>query len=188
MTFAEKLAAAKAAPRPSKTVTIALDASVAERRDELAERIAVARSAKGKRLGQASEVPQLEKELEALEVECADSLIDLKFVRLPGEDWSHITIQNPARPGVVADMGVGGYNVNAVTRAAAIQSGSVVEDGEEKAITADEWDDLFVLMSGYDASRVADAVYFLNDYEPGKAVEAGKKASEAIRARSETSS
>jgi hypothetical protein len=173
--FEAKLAAAKEKGRPSKTVTVSLDAEVSGRLSEVEAAIEAEKQRPGdERLAKASPLAKLLEQAEAVKAEFAGTLVDLKFTRLIGADWLDITSTHPPRPDVIADKLVFGYDFQAVTRDAAVRSGVLVEDDTERELTAEEWDDLFALLSGGDHEQIANAVYSLNEGESNRAVELGK--------------
>ncbi len=172
--FNEKLAAAKEKGRPSKTVTVALDDEVAARLAELDERIeAEKQKPDDGRLAKSSPLAKLIKEADEVRDQFANSLVDLKFTRLVGEGWSDLTLNNPPRPNVLADMYFQ-YDFNAVTRHAAVESGVLVDGDDEQELTAEQWEDLFSVVSGDDHRRIADAIFALNEGDSARAVEVGK--------------
>lgn len=174
-TFNERLAAAKEKGRPSKTVTVSLDAEVSGRLAELEASVEVEKQRPDDgRLAKSSPLAKLLKRVDEVKAEFADTLVDLKFTRLVGADWLDITSTHPPRADVIADKLVFGYDFQAVTRAAAVRSGVLVEDGAERELTDDEWGDLFALLSGGDHEQIANAVYSLNEGESNRAVELGK--------------
>lgn len=175
MGFNEKLAAAKEKGRPSKTVTVSLDAEVSGRLADIEAAVEVEKTKPDDgRLAKSSPLAKLLEQVEQVKAEFADTLVDLKFTRLIGADWLDITSTNPPRSDVIADRLVFGYDFQAVTRAAAMKSGVLVEEGEERELTDDEWDDLLGLLSGGDHEQIANAVYALNEGESNRAVELGK--------------
>ncbi|WP_336698180.1 hypothetical protein [Curtobacterium sp. USHLN213] len=174
-TFNEKLAAAKEKGRPSKTVTVSLDAEVSGRLAELEAQVEVEkRKPDDGRLAKSSPLAKLLKQVDDVKAEFAETLVDLKFTRMLGSAWLDLTTTNPPRPDSISDRMVFGYDFHAVTRAAALQSGVLVEGGEERELAAEEWDDLFNLLSGGDHEQIANAVYALNEGESNRAVELGK--------------
>lgn len=173
--FNEKLAAAKEKGRPSKTVTVSLDAEVSGRLAELEAAVEVEKTKPDDgRLAKSSPLSKLLEQVEAVKTEFADTLVDLKFTRLVGADWLDITSTHPPRPDVLADKLVFGYDFQAVTREAAMKSGVLIEEGAERELSDAEWDDLLGLLSGGDHEQIANAVYALNEGESNRAVELGK--------------
>jgi hypothetical protein len=183
MGFSDKLSAAKAAPRPTRDTKVVLDSDVAHRRRELIDAIDNAQKPQADgRLAMGVDIGPLQEELDALEAEFTGSLVTLRFTRMLGMDWAELVIKNPPRQDVLVDQYVGNYNVHAVTRAAAIATGAVVnEDGTTYAPTATEWDDLFNTISGAEFNDVVDTVYALNQGEPMQAVQVALKAQAATR-------
>lgn len=175
MGFNEKLAAAKEKGRPFKTVTVSLDAEVSAKLADIEARLDdEQRKPDDGRLAKKSAASKLQADAERMRAEFADTLVDLKFTRLVGNDWTELVVTNPPRDNVLPDIAYFGYNFSAVTAEAARQSGVIVEGDEERALTAEEWDDLFSLISGGDHKNIADAVYALNEGEAARAVELGK--------------
>lgn len=187
-TFNERLAAAKEKGRPSKTVTVALDDAVADHLSRLEDQIeAEKQKPDDGRLAKSSPLAKLLKEAEDVRTQFADTLVDLKFTRMVGEGWSDLTLNNPPRTGVLADMYFQ-YDFNAVTRHAAIESGKLVEGDTERDLTAGEWEDLLELLSGGDHRRIADAIFALNEGDTARAVEVGKALRAAAPASEKKSS
>lgn len=187
MGFNEKLAAAKERGRPSKTVTVSLDADVTDRLAAIEADIdAEKQKPQDNRLAKKSPLAALVKQADDVRAEFVDTLVDLKFTRVDPDIWSDITLNNPPRERVLADTYFQ-YDFNAVTRHAAIESGVLVEDGSDRELSAAEWDDLLELISGGDHRRIADAIYALNEGDSARAVEVGKALLAATHA-SETKS
>ncbi|QKS17317.1 hypothetical protein HUN59_14840 [Curtobacterium sp. Csp2] len=181
MTFTDKLAAAKSAPRPTRDVTVALDAAVEARRKELSDELDAARDNDDPRLAAGRNPAELQQQIDALEAEYAQALVVIRFTRLPGQEWAELTLKNPGRPDVIADTVVGNYNVHAVTRAAAVASGVIVDGDDEYQPTPDEWNDLFDTISGFEFGNVVDTVYSLNQADAQQAIEIAGKALAAIQ-------
>jgi hypothetical protein len=175
MSFNDKLAAAKEKGRPTRLVTVSLDAEVSGRLRALeAEVEDEKQKPQDGRLAKSSPLAELLKQVESVKAEFAGTLVDLKFTRMLGSDWSDLTITNPPRPESLPDKVVFGYDFHAVTRGAALRSGVVIEDGKERELTDGEWNDLFELLSGGDHEQIANAVYSLNEGDSNRAVELGK--------------
>lgn len=184
MNFSERLEAAQKRGRPSKIVTVSLNDEVSGRLNALREQLeAEKQKPQDPRLSKKSPIALLLQEIDEVEAEFAGTLVDLKFTRLPGSDWSDLTIVNPPREDSLPDKMVFGYNVHAVTRAAATRSGVLVEGGTERELTEQEWADLFEVLSGSDHERIVNAVYSLNEGDSNQAVELGK----ALRAATSAS-
>jgi hypothetical protein len=115
----------------------------------------------------------------------------LRFHQANGMAWAEAVDRAPLRMDVGLDR-VYGYNLRAAVRYIAPSTGRLLIDGEEHELRVDpltadltdeerearvdEWSDLFEQLSGYDAQRVTDAVWGLNERRPQLAIEAAKKA------------
>jgi hypothetical protein len=176
--FSERLAAAKAAARPTRDVQVLLDADLSEKREELRaelERVK-ATAANDPRLSAVDpEETDLQEKLDAVLEESADALVTLRFTRLPGNEWSDLTSRCPVRLDAPIDRQYG-YNMQAVSTLAAPISGVRVEDDAEVSLEDSEWVDLFETISGHEFILVMDAIYELNEYEPAQRVSSLKKA------------
>lgn len=111
-----------------------------------------------------------------VDVTVKGELVNIVFTELPGPDWAEVTSKFPARIASAVDRSRG-YNVHAASRYAAVGSGRI--EGEK--LTAEQWDDLFNILSGHDHNRVCDTVWELNEYRPMQRLAAAKKASRAQR-------
>lgn len=186
----EKLAKAKAAPRPFLDVSVALTDTLSEGREALRASLVEAKKSRAK--DHAEKVAKVEAELEALLIAEAESLLTLRFRKLPGDVWADLTAQCPLRLNSPIDRRYG-YNILAVVKLAAPLSGVSLEgDAEVPLIVEDksddnpepvnEWADLFSELSGHEVSRIVDTVYRLNEYDPAERVDRLKKASTAMAA------
>jgi hypothetical protein len=179
-TFSERLAAAKTQPRSKRDITITLDLGFSEQRAKLLEQIEAAKSGKeddDPRLGSKPVLVRLQEQVDQLMAEAAETLVTLRFRRLPGDLWAEITARNPLRLDAVIDRTYG-YNMQGVCKAAAPLSGVRLEGDEEFPLTVftptgdddrpsiDEWADLFETISGHEFGLIMDAIYELNEYEP----------------------
>lgn len=193
MDFDDKLGKAKERREelgvPTRTVTVTLDQDVSMRLAKLEEQLEQEKQKPlDGRLAKKSPIAALMQEIEKVQGEFADTLVDLKFSRILGTDWNDLTVVNPPREDSLPDRVVFGYNVHAVTRAAAVTSGVVLEDdGSERALSEEQWNELFTLVSGKDNEKITNAIYALNEGESERAVELGKARRDASRA-SETKS
>lgn len=174
-TFAEKLAAARAA-RPSKDVQVILDGEISQERERLLAELKTADTEQ--RLASMSPAEDIEERLQALTEAAQDALITLRFTRLPGREWAALTSKHPVRPDVPIDRHYG-YNYDAVSEAAAAESGVRAEGDEEIPLTSEEWAELFDVLSGADIEDIRDAVWALNEWEPNQRLQALVKASGA---------
>lgn len=115
-----------------------------------------------------------------------------RFRQIDGVEWTAETDKYPARPGVLIDARYG-YNLRALVKGIAPKCG-VRLDGDteilmrvEKASegpAVDEWGDLWKAIDGPTFARITDAIWGLNEYRPGLAVEAAKKALSASESTS----
>jgi hypothetical protein len=181
--FKAQLAAARAA-RPFKDVVVVLDGAVSAERERLEKELAAV-DVSDDRMGVASPADEIQKQLDELEEQSADSLLTIRLTRLPGRDWSNLTSKCPVRPDVPIDRHYG-YNYDAACEAAAryrdtsnVAYGARLEDGEPIDISDDEWGDLFDVLSGSDIGKIRDAVWSLNEYEPEQRLNALVKGSGA---------
>lgn len=193
MDFSDKLAKAKQSREeqgpPTRTVTVTLDQDVSTRLVDLEAQLeAEKQKPLDGRLSKKSPLVVLQEQIDAVKAEYVNTLVDLKFSRMEGTGWNDLTIVNPPREDSLPDKLIFGYNIHAVTRAAAVVSGVLVEDdGSERELTQEQWDDLFVLLSGKDSEKIGNAIYALNEGESERAVELGKALRDETRA-SETKS
>lgn len=186
MSFIERLAARRAAETPYKDVTIALDDDLASKRAELEAQLQIVRANADERLAKSNdEEVELQRQLDALIEDAAESLVTFRFRRLPGLEWGEITARCPVRLGVDIDMRYG-YNMHAATVMAAPKCGTRLEDDAEVPVTEEQWRDIFATISGYEMTLILDAIYELNEYGPAAQIAALKKVS-AIRQSSEQS-
>lgn len=185
-TFGEKLAAAREA-RPTKDVQIILDGELSKERERLLAEIDSADDEQ--RLGVKSSKDELKDRLVKLQEMAQDSLVTLRFTRLPGRDWAALTSRHPVRPDVPIDRHYG-YNYDAVCEEAAALSGVRIEDDVEVPMIVEakttsnpnptnEWAELFDVLSGSEIASIRDAVWALNEWEPQQRIEALVKGSGA---------
>lgn len=172
--FSDLLAAAKDAAKPVREVVVSLDAGLSAQREVLQEKIVRAEAEKDDRLGLKSVVDELKEQLETLNGEATDSLVTLRFERVSGADWAELTARCPVRIDAAIDRQYG-YNMHAACKLAAPISGVIVDGDQTQTLTVEEWSDLFNTISGFEFSRIVDAIYELNEYEPAKRVNELKK-------------
>lgn len=179
--FNARLAKAKAKPRPHRDVPVCLDDELAEHRAAILKEIEAAKQidASDQRLAGPNDaaVAPLRERLAAIEADAAESLLTLRFRRLPGNEWAALTLHHPPRPEVAVDR-QWGYNIDSLCGAAAAHHsddgtayGFRVEtddDGNETEIPMDvaTWADLFSVLSGSDVEDVRDAIWAINEHEP----------------------
>lgn len=76
-----------------------------------------------------------------------------------------------------------GYNLRALVPIVAEKTGKLVEGKNLVDVTEDQWRAIFK-GAGATVSRIGDAIFALNEYDPAAEVEALKKASTGVRKRS----
>lgn len=104
------------------------------------------------------------------------NLHTLRFHKMDAVEWAEATASHPARPNVLIDTRYG-YNLRAVTRTVAPQTGFLLDGDRPTPLQSeDEWVSLFKAISGAEFARIMDAVWELNEYGPQEAVKAAKKA------------
>lgn len=130
-----------------------------------------------------------------IQVVVGESLYELTFEQAPGPVWAAVTAKYPMRVDQPIDRAYG-YNFHAVIPEIAPSTCTVTKGGEpvelvieprtaENPRPRNEWRDLFEVMDGGAFSRVADAVFALNQWGPDQRTIALGKAS---RVASETNS
>jgi hypothetical protein len=192
MNFDERLAAAAAKPRPHRDVTVILDQEAAAERDAILERLAATEKtdAEDKRLAApALDMEAVQRALDAVEESARDSMVTLRFVRLPGDLWADLIWKYPPKEAELDKFY--GYDVNGVVRAV---TGLVAEDGERFAfrvedgenvpLAPEKWAVLFRTITGTEAASIRDAVFALNEWEPQQRIETALK-SYGVATRSE---
>lgn len=170
--FSAHLEAAKAAPRPTRDVQILLDAGLSDQRESLREELENARAiaSMDQRLTSVdTAVEAVQEKLDAILESSADSLVTLRFTRMPGDQWAEVTARCPVRLGAEIDLKYG-YNMHGVCKLAAPLSGVRV-DGDDLVplvVTpeSNEWADLFATVGGHEFGLIASAIYELNEWEP----------------------
>lgn len=188
-TFSERLAAAKAQPRPIKDVRVLLDTGLSQQRDELLEQLADAEvlDAEDMRLGSTNDehAAPIRAALDEIAQRAASIVETVRFTRIPGDDWADIVSRNPARVDVPLDRHYG-YNYDAVCNAAAVFRGDndeaythIVDGDELVPVEKSQWFDLIATVAGSDATELRDAIWSLNEYDPAKALDLLVKSSGA---------
>lgn len=181
----EILAARKNAKPKTVTVQVLLDDDTADQIAALEAEAEALASNPDKRLGLPDGSAELQEQIEALRAATADQLVTFEFERLPGDLWNDLTATNPVRSDSIVDLSYG-YNLDAVVKKAAKAARGghsfawQVADGKPVVLTAEQWDEIFGMLSGHDASAVRDAVWNLNEWGPAQALAEAKKASAGI--------
>lgn len=184
--FSQKLATAKAAPRPHIDVVVSLNKDLSERREALILELDSAKASNDDRLTNkpASEIVQ--EKLDALMEAETDTLVTLRFIQLPGDAWNRITGLCPPDPDNILDRHYQ-YGLAAACRLAAVfqddrHYSGVLEGDTFTALSDEEWADLFALMSGPEVGSVVDAVYGVNVFGPTERLNGLKKALASLTA------
>lgn len=180
-TFAEKLAAKKAAPESTAEVQLLFADELAAERDRL--QTVIDTPSTDDRLGVVSDSERAQEALRELMATAGDALETIRFIRLPGNKWAEITSAHPPRPGVAIDH-VRQYNFDAAPLAAAQYVDEAtgkayagrVEGDELVPISAEEWADILSTSSGFEVQQIRDTVWGLNEYLPEMTIAALGKA------------
>jgi hypothetical protein len=179
--FEELLAARRNAKPKTVKVPVLLDVYASEEIAALEAELEAAENAEDQRLGVPDVTDEIRERLDAAKAASADAVIELEFERLPGDMWTDLTARHPARADSVIDLTYG-YNLDAVVKAAAkAERGGHsfawrLDAGKPAALTAEQWDELFGVLSGHDVSAIRDAVWSINEWEPTQRLAAAKKA------------
>ncbi|TFD27523.1 hypothetical protein [Cryobacterium cryoconiti] len=195
----EKIAAAKAAPKTTLDVTVSLLRDLAEKRAELTAELATAKEANDDRLSAPTAASVVQEKLDEILAEEADSLVTLRFTRLPGDEWTKLTRLCPPDPNSLLDQFYK-YSLDEVCKLAAKfvhADGTVyghVVNGDDLEVPVvhrktksnpnptDEWQDIFTATSGPEFSSIVDALYALNVYGPSERLLELKKVSASLTA------
>lgn len=110
-------------------------------------------------------------------------LYTFRFTQMDGLEWADITDRFPGRPGVLLDTRYG-YNLRPLSKMAAKETGELVEGDTLTKLSPEQWDKFFKGAPGAAVMRIGDAIFNLNEYLPGLAVEDAKKALAAESAKS----
>lgn len=177
----DRLNKAKSAPRPQRELTVLIDQDLIERRDELVARLQAipAVEASDERLAEADpNQPQRDAiiaEMAKLDEESEDALLELQITKAIGSDWSATAAKYPPRDKVILDNNWGldlhGLVQNEGYRWIQYRDGDTwkhfeYNEGEGDYDPVDEWKDLCEVISGFDSTRIANAVFDLNVWGP----------------------
>jgi hypothetical protein len=202
--FKEKMAASKAMPRPTLDVSVSLNRDLSEKREALMAELAEAKANADDRMSAPTAASAVQVRLDELLAEEDDTLITLRFTRLPGDAWNALTRLCPPNTASILDMHYR-YGLDAVCKLAAafvdsdgVAFGHVVEGDELTALkvvkakklkltdadvfTVNEWADLFAAISGPEFSLIVDTLYALNVYGPSERLAELKKRSASLTA------
>lgn len=120
-------------------------------------------------------------EYEDVPIELNGHLYTFRFLQLSGPEWAAESDLHPARPGVLLDTKVTGYNLRTLCMAVAKKTGRRIEGNPDDAdvtlveLTPEEWDDLYRAIPGNAKVRIDDAIWSLNEARPQARVDALKK-------------
>lgn len=185
MSFQDRLAAAKAAPKASMVVEVVMNSAVDTRLAELEEQLKQAEIdfSMDQRYSAVNPAVAIQEQIDAL----ADGapLERIRVYQMDSDAWGELVSLHPPRSSVAADVRFG-YNTYEIAKPAAKQCAVVIDEDDEITLTSDEWDDLFKVTPRL-PSQIANALFSLNVWEPAEAVERAKKAF-ARRAASEQKS
>lgn len=179
----KKLAAANAAPLRYLDVVVSLDRDSSEKVDALIAELAASKESNDDRLSAPTEASAIQEKIDAIMAEQVDSLVTLRFTRLPGDEWTGITRLCPPNPASIMDRHYK-YSMDNATKLAAQFRDSTgrayghVVDGDEltelivNPVTKEdptpinEWANIFSKISGPDFTSIVDTIYGLNVHGP----------------------
>lgn len=156
-------------------VLISLDGELGVERDALYQELKEVASQPVRTMGPLP-TAEVQERIDALEDRMREDLVTLRFRTLSTNKWNTLIALNPPRDGVALDARKG-YNIVAVTKAAAEASGWVYDDGKTEPVTVDEWSDLWENLSGGDFDRIWGAITRLNESSGWAGVDFLKKGS-----------
>lgn len=192
MNFDELLTRSEQRPRTYKDVPVCLDGDIADRIAALREQLTqvAAETAADQRLaaGENPQITDLQQQIDELREAAQQSLVTLRFYRIPGHAWSELSLHHPVRADVPVDRHYG-YNISTLSLAAAAYVdtdtdtpyGFRLEGEEEHRLTLEQWARLFAVLSGSEVTDVQNAVWSLNEAEPANRLDALVKDSGAAR-------
>lgn len=156
-------------------VQISLDGELGVERDALYVELQEAAAQPVRTMGPRPTVG-VQARIDALEDRMREDLVTLRFRALSTDKWNTLIALHPPREGVNLDARKG-YNIVAVTKAAAEENGVVMVGGTAEPVTADEWADLWANLSGGDFDRIWGVVTRLNESNGWAGVDFLKKGS-----------
>jgi len=117
------------------------------------------------------EQPEGERPHADVTVSVKGKLRTFRFKEMEGPDWAELTARHPVRLESIVDRQYG-YNFHAVCKDAARYSGTVLEDdGEYVKVKPDTWKKMWPQLTGHDFTKLCDAIWSLNEWEPSQRVE-----------------
>lgn len=198
-TLSDKIAAAKAAPRPSIDITVSLNKDLSEAVETLTAELEAAKKSNDDRLGAPTAASVVQGKIDAILAEEVDTLVTMRFTRLPGDVWTRLSRQCLPDPSNILDRELR-YGLVETCKLAAqhvAEDGTVyghIVDGDDLSvptvhrvtksnpIPTNEWLELFALMSGAEVTAIVDSLYLLNSYGPAQRVNALKNHSASLTA------
>lgn len=174
MSFQDRLAAAKAAPKNSMIIEVVMNSAVDAQLAELEEKRKAAKAAHDAdgRLGAVDPSIEIQEQIDALTD--GAPLERVRVYQMDSDAWGELVSLHPARKTVSADVSFG-YNTFAIAKPAAKQCAVVLDGDEEIHLSDDEWDEFFKVTPRL-PTQLANALFSLNVWEPAEAVERAKKA------------
>lgn len=174
MSFQDRLAAAKAAPKASMVVEVVMNSDLDSRLAELEQQLQRAKIEFNgdQRLGAVNPAVAIQEQIDELSE--GAPLERVRVYQMDSDIWGELVSLHPPRKSVTADINFG-YNTYAIAKPAAKQCAFLLEDDAEVALTSDEWDAFFKVTPRL-PSQIANALFSLNVWEPAEAVERAKKA------------
>lgn len=194
MDFDDLLTRSEQRPREFRDVPVCLDADLAREKENLLAALEEAKAldAKDKRLAGPSDVnaAPIQERLDALAVAAKDALVMLRFYKLPGDAWNELTSHFPVRADVPVDRHFG-YNIDGIVPAAAafkrdgvaygVRLDGAGDDAVEVELTDTQWTRLLGVISGPEVGDIQDAIWSMNEIDPGRRLDALVKGYGAAR-------
>ncbi len=103
-------------------------------------------------------------------------LYEVAFYRASTADWARTTMKNPPRVDVPLDL-KNGYNLSAAARDHSVEYGRVVGGEEEVKLSAEEWADLWEVVSPTSARFIEATIWHMHEHDAEQEIERAKKAS-----------
>jgi hypothetical protein len=127
-----------------------------------------------------------ERDTAEVDVIVAGKLQTFRFTEMDGLEWADLTDRCPPRADAAVDRGYG-FNIRAVTALAAPKCGQMRDGDAWVDLTEEQWTKLFRGQKGAQVRAIGDALFELNQWGPGQAVLAARKALGVGSARSSSS-
>ena len=127
----------------------------------------------GEKIAAAKSAPR--EKCDPVEILLNDEVVPLVFETVPGQVWAAITAKNPSVGSGLTALRYG-YDVHKVVREIAPLSGVGILEGAEVKLDDEEWNDLFESIDGHSFGLIADAIWYLNEWNPQQRIAKAKKA------------